>query len=141
MITLTVDMSRLTMRMKRVADYITTRPQTVMTETIIRGIRERSARGIDANGIPFSSYSEGHARRRKRLGLQTARKDLRMNITRPPLLDSLYVHEGGVDTITVDAGHGAIAVGLAAQGARFIAANDEDLRTAEQQVQREMAKL
>ncbi len=45
----------------------------------ITAIKENTDAGVDADEIPFHPYSEGHKKKREKIGLQTSRKDLKMS--------------------------------------------------------------
>lgn len=42
----------------------------------IRRIKDRTRRGVDYLGLSFKAYSEGHAKKRRKLGLPTGHVDL-----------------------------------------------------------------
>lgn len=68
-------------------------PLPIAGAEIGRGIRENTARSVDANGRAFDPYTPAYARRRQRMGL-TTRVTLRVR-AEDSLLDTLGEHSPG----------------------------------------------
>ena len=96
-------------------DMVVERVGTPLAEQIEQAMRRNTEQGHGFTSDPYdSTYSDGHARVRRKKGLQTAKVDLRMDKRR---IDNTYIRKVGV----VGAGSPGVQIGIQdAQGSTIM---------------------